>query len=99
MRRVCSATLLFYAILAPVLALGQTGGTDLSVTNYRLVGETRSTRTDWFVSYRADLVNTGPARSAVTATVRSLVPSIQIVTGQNLLHFGPVPANSTVSSA
>jgi hypothetical protein len=71
----------------------------LSITNYQFVSEQRWSRTESYVTYRADLVNTGPARDAITATVTSLVPSIQTVPGQRNLHFSPVPAGSTVTSS
>ena len=93
MRRVCSTaavaiTLLF---IGSSIALGQGGGAGLTITNYQLLGEVRSTRTEWFVTYRANLVNAGPARGGVTATVTSMVPEVQVVPGQvgPPLHPGP----------
>jgi hypothetical protein len=71
----------------------------LSITNYQFVSEQRWSRTQSYVTYRADLVNTGPARDAVTATVSSSSPAVQIVPGQTNLHFSPVPANSQVTSS
>ena len=81
-------------IFSPVL-FGQGG---LSVVNYQLISEQRSTRTLWFVTYGATLVNTGSALSGVTATVTSHGPGMQVVAGQSTLHFPPVPANSSVTS-
>ena len=48
------------------------------------------------MTYRADLVNNGPARTAVTASLTSGASNIQV--SQGLLHFAPVPANRTVTS-
>jgi hypothetical protein len=74
------------------------GTQGLSITNYQFVSEQRISFSQSDVTYRASLVNTGGARGAVTATVTSLVPSVQVVQGQGNLHFSPVPANSTVNS-
>src|SRR4051794_20954233 len=84
-------------LLAPFTLPGQDAG--LSITNFRLITEERASRTQWFVTYRADLANTGAARTAVTATVTSTVPSVQIVAGQGVLHFASAPANSQTPSA
>jgi hypothetical protein len=64
----------------------------LSITNYQFVSEQRWSRTQSYITYRADLVNSGPAVQAVTATVTSLAPSVEVVAGQANLHFSPVPA-------
>ena len=97
MRYVCStvAAVVALSILTPFGASGQSSG--LSITNYQMVSEERLTRTESNFTYRADIVNAGAARSAVTATVTSRVPSVQIV--QGTLHFMPVPANSQVPSS
>ncbi|MBS1855790.1 MAG: hypothetical protein JST11_10520, partial [Acidobacteria bacterium] len=79
-------------------AVGQSQTQSLSITNYRLVSEQRISQFQSYVTYRADLVNAGIARTAVTATVSSLVPAVQIVAGQANLHFAPVPAGATVGS-
>ena len=99
MRSVCPsfATLVALTMFIPSMMFGQ-GSSPLSIVNYRFVSEQRSTRTDWFVTYRADVANTGLPRSGVTATVTSLTPNIQVVAGQGTLHFGPIPANSQVTS-
>src|SRR5436305_698336 len=86
-------------LIGSSIAFGQGGGGGLTITNYQLLGEVRSTRTQWFVTYRADLVNAGAARGGVTATVTSMVPTVQVVPGQSLLHFISVPASSSVTSA
>ena len=70
----------------------------LSITNYQFVSEQRSTRTEWFVTYRADVVNTGLPRTGLTANVASLTPTVKIVAGQNTLHFGSVPTGVPVTS-
>jgi trimeric autotransporter adhesin len=86
------------SVLVPSIALAQTPPS-LSITNYQLVSEQRISRTESYVTYKADLVNTGPARTAVTATATGTVPSAQVVAGQGNLHFAPVPANSQVTSS
>ena len=91
------ATLLAVAMFSPPDALGQ-GSQGLSIGNYQFVSEQRSTRTQWFVTYRAELQNTGSARTGVTATVTSLGLNIQTVPGQSTLHFPAVPANGRVNS-
>src|SRR5579884_1451606 len=100
MRYVCQAAAAMVALLFPLSfeAHGQ-GVQGLSITNYQFVSEQRWSQTQSYVTYRADLVNTGVARDAVTATVSSSSPSIQTVPGQTNLHFSPVPANSRVTSS
>ena len=92
-----SARLVSLAILIVSAAFGQ--GQGLSITNYQLVSSQTIQRT-LNVTYTANLVNTGTALQAVTAVVTSLNPSMfQVVPGQNILQFGPVPANSQVTSS
>lgn len=76
---------------------GQNGAT-LAITNYQFVSEQRVSQFISNVTYKADLVNTGPARDAVTASVTSRASNIQVVAGRGNLHFAPVPANRTVTS-
>ena len=97
MRHVCSVAALFaaFAISGPIVAFGQN---DLSITNYQFVSEQRVTRTQWYVTYRADLVNRGNTTLAVTATVHSLVPTVETVAGQGTLHFPTALPNAQVSS-
>src|ERR1035437_3456334 len=66
MRYVFSATaaVIAFVLLAPSIAFGQAGLTDLSITNYQFVNEQRVTRTQFYVTYRADLVNRGVAAPA-----------------------------------
>src|SRR6185437_1495868 len=100
MRYVCSAAAIVVAVsaLAPSVVLGD--ASNLSLTNFNLVSSQRVTRTQWYLTYQADLVNTGPAISAVTGsvTVAAGVTSAQVVQGQNKLHFSGVPANGQVTS-
>jgi hypothetical protein len=95
MRYVCAAAAIALSVLIPSGASAQ--APVLSITNYQLVSEQRVTRTVYDLSYRADLVNNGPARAAVTATVTSSVPSTQVMQGS--LHFANVPANGRVTSS
>src|SRR5688572_12702103 len=98
MRYVCAATaaVVGLSILAPSQMFGQGSSTGLSVTNYQLVAQQQMSGNQYHHTYRANLANTGNARSAITATVTSGVPEIQIVDGN--LHFAPVPANGQVTS-
>jgi hypothetical protein len=99
MRYVCLAAAvsgLLVLIPGPVFGQGQSQG--FSITNYQYVSEQRISQFQSYVTYRADLVNTGPSRIAMTASVTSLVPSVQVMPGQGNLHFAPVPANRTVTS-
>lgn len=86
-------------VLAFFIMAGNGGSSSLSITNYQLVSEERVTRTEWYYTYRADLVNPGQGRTSMTASVSSLVPSASIVPGRGVLHFSPVPANGTVTSS
>ena len=73
-------------------------GQSLSITNYQIVSQDTNRRTI-NVTYRADLVNTGTGLETLTATVASLNPNVQVTPGQDTLQFGPVPANSQVTSS
>lgn len=100
MRYVCStAAILVLSILAPSMMFAQNGAAGLSIENYQFVTEQRSTRTKWYVTYRAELVNTGAARPGVVATLSSLVPTVETVPGQTMLHFGPVAAGGKAWSS
>ena len=74
--------------------VGPAASGGLSITNYQLVSQQGST-----MVYRADLVNPGPAQAGVTATLTTLDPfSIRVFPGEDSLFFGPVPANSQITS-
>ena len=88
------AALAVLAMFAPSQASAQ----GLSVTNYRLISTERLSNTQSYYTLAADIVNTGAARSAVTATVSSPVPNLQVVPGQTNLHFTSVPAGGTIGS-
>src|SRR5947209_6852217 len=89
-----SAILVALGILSSSAVFGQ-----FSITNYQVVSDQSVTATKSNVTYRADLVNSGPAVSAVTATVTSQDPfSVRILPGLDTLQFAPVPANSQVPS-
>src|SRR3954468_22053227 len=90
-------TLALFSVFAPAALMAQ--AQTLSITNYQFVSEERFSRSQSYVTYRADLVNTGPARTAVTATVSTTTPNVSIVPGQTNLHFVSVLANSTTHSA
>ena len=100
MRYVVSATaaVIAFMVLAPSIALGQNGLKDLSIANYQFVNEQRVTRTQFYVTYHADLVNRGLTPMTATATVTSLVATVEVVAGQGTLHFPVVPAGGQVTS-
>ena len=96
--RFVPSTLAAIAALTMFVPVAPAQGT-LTITNYQFVSEQRSTRTEWFVTYRADVVNTGLPRTGLTATVSSLAPTtVKVVAGQNTLHFGSVPTGTPVTS-
>jgi len=90
------ARLIAMLILVCSAAFGQAQG--LSITNYQYVSQ-QTVQRMLTVTYRADLVNTGTAVQALSATVTSLNTSyVQVLAGQDTLQFPPVPANSQVTS-
>ncbi len=100
MRFVCPVIANIFAMLiVATVSPAQPAGSSLSVdSNYTYVGTARYTRTQWYVTYKAELVNAGSAAPDVVGTVRSLAPNVVIVPGQDTIHFGSVPANATVTS-
>lgn len=87
----------FSAVLVTIFPVFGQGVAELSITNYRLTGEeVRVSRTVWDFEYRADIVNRSQARTAITASVTSRVPSVQVLRGS--LRFPSVPANSQIAS-
>ena len=84
--------------LVPSELSGQGTAPAYSITNYQYVTEQRVSQFVSYITYRADLVNPGPFRDGITASVSSLASNIQVVAGQGNLHFAPVPANRTVTS-
>src|SRR5580704_5159686 len=111
MRHVCLAALVTVSILVPSVLLGQSGllpgsiqpelinSSNLTITNYQLVGQpVPFTRTKYYYTYAASLINTGPATPEITATVTSLLSSATVVPGQGNLHFPPAATNATVNS-
>jgi hypothetical protein len=100
MRHVFSTAAMGLALVlsAPFIAVGQNGGAGLTINKYTLVGEERLSRSEWYVTYRAELTNNGAARSGVTAVVTSLCPTVRVVPGQGIIHFGPVASNGSATS-
>ena len=74
------------------------GGNSLTITNYQEVSQQRLSRTQSYFTYSATLLNSGAALGGATATLTSLSPSVQVVSGQGTLHFGPVAAGGQVPS-
>ena len=101
MRYVSSVAAIIVAIssLTGLMMFGQgTPPPDLSITTYSLVSEERVTRSQWYLTYRADLMNIGPARTGVAAVVTSLATNIQVVPGRGVLHFGPISTGGRATS-
>lgn len=100
MRNVSAGVSALFAFLcfAPAQLFAEGGAEGLSIGNYQLMSEQRVTRTNWYFTYKADLINTGAARSAMVASLSSLAPNVQVVAGQGTLHFASVPANGRVTS-
>jgi hypothetical protein len=77
----------------------ETPFTNLDIVNYSLVRQIAVTGTQSYMTYRADLLNTGtPILSPVTAKLTSLDPSVQVV-GKGALSFASASANSPVASS
>ena len=99
MRYVCSvvgiATALLMSISRPVFGQGNTFS--IVPSGYMEVSEQRVDRTHWYVTSTAVLQNIGPQLNGVTATVTSLVSTVQVVAGQGTLHFSPVPAGTAAA--
>jgi K319-like protein len=66
----------------------------LSITNYQVISTVPSRLGTSTVTYSAELLNSGPALTSVTATVASSQTGVSIVSEENTLTFAPVPANS-----
>jgi hypothetical protein len=73
----------------------------LQIVNYQLVRQQAvAGKRSQEVTYRADLLNSGPALGSVTGTLASLDPSsVQVVPGQGTLNFVCVPADNRVRSS
>jgi hypothetical protein len=74
------------------------GAENLRIVNYSLVSQV-ATGTQSYVTYRADLLNTGTAVGPMIARLTSLDTSSVQVMGQGELSFEPAPANSQVTSS
>jgi hypothetical protein len=100
MRYVSLATFVIaVSALVPSAAFGQIDSTKLTISGYQLLSEVPVTLTQSYFTYRASLVNSGPAIPAITATVTSLVPAnASVLSGKGNLHFPPAPAHTTVTS-
>ena len=99
--RKSSYAIAVFAIAAATVpsTFAQIDSAKLTITGYQLLSEERLTRTQSYFSYRADIVNTGPALPAITATVTPLGSSgVQVVSGKGNLHFTNVATNAEVTS-
>ena len=73
---------------------------NLDIVNYSLVRQIAVTDTQSYMTYRADLLNTGKtAMGPITASLTSLDPSSVQVMGQGALNFALAPANSQAASS
>lgn len=74
--------------------------TSLDMVNYSLVRQVAVTGTQSYMTYRADLLNTGrTTMGPMTASLTSLDPSSIQVIGQGELNFASAPANGRVASS
>ena len=80
---------------SPVAAIDST---KLTVTGYQLLSTVPYTRTQSYFTYRASLLNIGPATPAITATVTSRSSGALVVSGMGNLHFPPAATNTMVDS-
>ena len=97
MRNIYTATLVVLLSISSSVTFGQPAQ-GLSIVNYLIVSQQPVSTTQLSMTLQADLVNPGTSLPAVTATVTSQSPNVQVVAGQNMLHFAPVPAHTQVSS-
>jgi hypothetical protein len=73
---------------------------NLGIVNYSLVSQVASTGTQSYMTYRADLLNTGTTiPSPIIARLTSLDPSSVQVVGQGELSFASAPTNTQVASS
>ena len=79
---------------------GRDVSSNLGIVSYSLVGQVASTGTLSYLTYRADLLNTGTTiLSPLIARLSSLDPSSVQVVGQGELNFASAPANSQIASS
>src|SRR5580658_10045782 len=98
MRYVCPAILVALTSVAPAFMSGQAlsvvknqpvSGQVLSITGYQLVSQ-QSTSGGLYLTYSAQLVNSGPALGSVTATLTSgNVFSFRALGQSDTLNFSP----------
>src|SRR5271166_17671 len=74
------------------------GDNSLTITNYQEVSEQRLSRTQSYFTYSATLVNSGAALGTCPPAATGPKCSVQVVSGQGTLHFGPVAAGGQVPS-
>ena len=104
MRFRSTAILIALAVLLPGAVFAQASGTASAprpfITNYQFVNQVRINATQSDLTYRADVVNPGPAIALVTASLTSLDTSkVQVVQGQGFLAFLSVPAYGQTTSS
>jgi streptogramin lyase len=69
------------------------------VVDYVLVGREPAGGKRSYLTYRASVLNSGPALDMLTATLTSADPSrLEVVAGRDTVTFVPLPANSQVTS-
>src|SRR5664279_3163894 len=94
-----AAVALALSALAPGALLGQINPANLSIVNYQVVSEVPDTRDTSFFTYRASLLNVGPALPSITATAMvQFSQTLIVVPGMGNLHFPPAARFATVDS-
>jgi hypothetical protein len=79
---------------------GQGSLPNLDIVSYSLVSQVAVTGTQSYMTYRADLLNTGKTTMGpIVATLTSLDPSGVRVVGQGALNFASAPPKSPVASS
>jgi hypothetical protein len=89
------------AQVCPTGIIGENEGhqAPLEIVNYSVVRQQAVSGTQSYVTYRADLLNTGTDVGPMMARLTSLDPSSIQVVGQGHLNFEPAPADSQVPSS
>jgi hypothetical protein len=89
------------AVIGPTTVTGtySTQTVPQAIVNYQFVSMVPAAAGLSFVTFKADVVNCGPALGSVTGMVKTLDPfTVRIAPGQETLTFAPVAANSEVTS-
>ncbi len=100
MRYLYPATMVALSITVVCATLGHAAGQNLSITNYQVVSTQTINSTQSYVTYRADLVNSGRALQTVTATVTTVNPFVvRVQPSASTLNFTNIPSGGQVTSS